>query len=191
MSDLSSHGGAVSYQTLRDRLIAGDTTIDYRELRMAYTLTPEYRPYGYNESKTALFAAFRQLDPQPLIEAANRVLEYNYVSMDAHAALAHAYELLEDKERCRFHREVLDGLCESILGEGDGLTPETAWKVICTDEEYAVMLATHRQVVGQRLLYLLDHPYDEITVIDNFTAEQSVFYFDIEIQIKHREGRLR
>src|SRR4051812_21323661 len=128
---------ATAYALLVDRLKALDRTVDFTELRMAFTDTPAYRGMmmGFYQP---LWRTLNARDFEGAIKLADRVLQQNYVEPNAHMVAARAHQELGHGEQAEFHRFVADGLLRSITSSGDGKTAETAYHVIDISEEYAV-----------------------------------------------------
>jgi hypothetical protein len=128
------------YETLVTKLKAGDTSIDFKALRIAYTKTKEYRPYGgSSEDPEVWFAAINRHDFTVAAAGAERGLRESYIDINAHAVAALAYAGLGEATKAAFHKAVYFGLTGSILGSGDGKTPETAYVVIAADEIYVLL----------------------------------------------------
>jgi hypothetical protein len=70
---------------------------------------------------------------------------------------------------------------DSILDSGDGRTPETAFIVIETGEEYALLGMTGFEVIRQSLIKSNGHSYDKMEVKHRKTGETAVFFFNVDI----------
>src|SRR2546421_2328651 len=126
-----------NYESLLARVKQGDHTVDFKELRLAYTETKDYNPYGGDlETRTAMATAFKDKQYDKALEQANKVLSKNYVDAVAHLIAFVSHRELQHTEQSAFHKYILDGLLKSISNSGDGKSEETAFVVISTDEEY-------------------------------------------------------
>ena len=70
----------------------------------------------------------------------------------------------------------------SILKSGDGKSPESAYKVICSSEEYAVMQYFHYRLLKQSLVCKDNQHYDVMQVLDE-DQKPKTLYFNISIAI--------
>ena len=171
-----------SYDDLVAKVKAGDTTVDFKAMRIAFSKTKAYSPYG-NESDPvkAAFAAIEQKKFKDAIKKTDESLKQCYIDMDAHVAASIAYKGLGDTVKSDFHKAVYLGLVNSILSSGDGKTPETAYLVISTHEEYITFRALGLGAGGQALVHLNEHSYDVQTSADPTTKAAMKIYFNIDI----------
>jgi hypothetical protein len=169
-----------SYQTLVAKVKSGKTDIDFRALRVAYTQTSQYNPYGKDENISLMFEALDTQEFSKAIEYANAVLEKNYVDIDAHYVLLLAYGKTGNNERSEFHRAIAMGLIDSIA-IGDGSTPESALQVIDTREEYIMLNIAGLEAKKQTLQQFNDKSYDVFDVINRESGQSFTLYFDVSI----------
>lgn len=130
-----------SWSTLRDRLAAGDTGIDFRALRLAFAASAEYqvdtpalRDWQHKVGKALAAEDFPGAD-----KAATEWLALEYVNPFAHLGAARAQEGLGADARAAFHREVAEGLLDSICQPGEGQTPDAPCAAISVAEIYAYL----------------------------------------------------
>lgn len=169
-----------SYQTLVTKVKNGDTHIDFGALRIAYTQTSQYNPYGKDENVPLMFEALNRQEFSKAIQYAQSVLEKNYVDIDAHYVLLSAYGETGNNERSEFHRSVAMGLIDSIA-TGDGSSPETALKVINVREEYIMLNIAGLEMQKQTLQQFNDKNYDVFDVINRESGQTFTLYFDVSI----------
>ena len=119
-----------------ERLKSGDRTVDFTELRMAFTETDAYNGM--------MMGIYRQLwnplnakDFEGALKVVDAVLLRNYAEPNAHMVASIAHAQLGRQMESQFHRFIADGLLRSIMSQGDGKTQETAYRVIDVSEEYA------------------------------------------------------
>jgi hypothetical protein len=175
------------YERLVEHAKAGDKTVDFRELRLAYANSPNYESGPDTDpQKKAMWAALNGRDFAKALKTADVVLAINYVDMDAHFAEYVAHRELKEQELADLHNFILRGLLKSIADSGDGKTPETSFQVIEVHEEY-VFLRT--MGVGlpekQSLLQKNGHSYDAITFEDPASKQKVTLYFNVDIPVKH------
>ena len=170
-----------TYETLLEKVKKSDPAIDFQELRLAYTETKAYGPYGGDaETRKAMFAALRANEYDKALAGATEILNPNYMDIMAHFGAFVANRELGHTDKATYHRFVFDGLLNSIKNSGDGKTMETAYVVISTDEEYALFNYLGLRPGDQALVKEKGHSYDKMTVVDPKTNETMVFYFNID-----------
>jgi hypothetical protein len=169
-----------SYADMLDKLKKGDLTVNFRDLRMAYTETKDYSPYGRPDTR-AMFDALRAREFDKALSEAESILSKNYVNLNAHFVAFVAHRESGRAAKADFHKAVFEGLIKSIMGPGDGKKVETAWTVISTDEEYVVLNYLGLRPAGQALLHDKGHSYDAMTATDPKTNERVTYYFNIDM----------
>jgi hypothetical protein len=168
------------YDVLLEQVKKADPGADFLKLRMAFTETASYKPYGPDRETHAKMAeAFEKQDYLKAIELGEKLLNTCYVDLRAHAVMHRAYAQLGKADQAKFHRHVLDGLVQSILKSGDGKTPATAYVVISTDEEYAVLGVLEIQRTRQALLGEKGQKFDRIEGVDQKSQERVTLYFNV------------
>jgi hypothetical protein len=170
------------YQTLLKRVMSFDRTVDFKALRLSYAETTDYNPYGDDKAKKSeMFEALRNKDYDKAVSAAQAILEKKFVDIEAHFVSSIAFREMKNVERYNFHHFVASGLVDSILDSGDGKTPETAFIVIETGEEYTLLRMTGFEVVRQSLIESNGHSYDKLEIKYRKTGELGVFFFNVDI----------
>lgn len=170
------------YEALLERVKAGDTAVSFKELRIAFTESQGYAPYGGDsEGRKSMLAALQEKDYDKALGSAGTILKQKYVDIIAHLVSSIAYNELKNVERAKYHHGIVDGLIQSILKSGDGKSIETAYVVIATDEEYALFNVLDMKAVSQSLVHDKDHSYDKMDVVDRKTNQTTTFYFNIDI----------
>lgn len=170
-----------TYSQLVERLKSGDRTVDFTELRMAFTETDAYNGM--------MMGIYRQLwnplnakDFEGALKVVDAVLLRNYAEPNAHMVASIAHAQLGRQMESQFHRFIADGLLRSIMSQGDGKTQETAYRVIDVSEEYAFFRAMNLTPRSQGASAPKDGEpiVDTMTLIDNRTKEERVLYFAVE-----------
>jgi hypothetical protein len=178
---------AKTYEDLLAKLKAGDTGIDYKALRMAYTATKDYSSYGIDgDMKTKLFKALGEKKYKDAVDIAEEVLKTNYVEMNAHFVAFVSHRELGDAKKSEYHKAVFSGLINSILNGVDGKTAKTAYVVICVPEEYVVLNYLGHRRGDQALVNEDGHKFDVLTVTSE-KNETLKLYFNIDIVWKGYE----
>ena len=169
------------YGELLEKLKKGERTVDFKELRLSYTETKEYSPYGNDrDARKAMFAAMNSKDWDEALKQSAKILDKNYVDLNGHFGAYVAHREKGDADKADFHKFVFQGLIDSILKPGDGKSTEKALVVISTDEEYVILNFLGLRPAGQALLNVEGHSYDKMTAVDPKTNETFEFYFNID-----------
>ena len=170
-----------SFAVLLERAKKSDATLDFKELRMAYTETADYSPYGGDrETRKKMFAALNAKEFDAAVESAEKILAKNFVEINAHFVAYVAHRESGRAEKATFHKYMFDGLVKSITGSGDGKTAETAYVVITTDEEYTLFNILGLRPAGQALITQNGHSFDRMTATNSKTNETVTYFFNID-----------
>jgi hypothetical protein len=174
---------ASDYYEIVKKLRTHDVAVDYKTLRMAYTLTPDYNPYGTEAYKTrdAAYNALNRKDYKEAVRLAESLLEKNYVDLDAHLICRLAYKELNNILKYGFHTGVLRGLVNTLYASGDGTSPEKAIAVIAVREEYFLLNANGLKKIKQSLMNVNGKRYDKMEVEVKKTGEKKTLYFNVDI----------
>src|SRR5947209_17228756 len=141
-----------AYDALLKRVKDGDKTVDFKELRMAYADSSHYSPYGgHSDAQKAMFAAMRASQWDEALKQSAKILEKNYVDINAHFGAFVANHEKRVADKADFHKFVVNGLIKSITDSGDGKSTDKAFVVISTDEEYALLNFLGLRPMGQAL----------------------------------------
>jgi Domain of unknown function (DUF4919) len=170
-----------AYEALLKKLKGGDRTVDFKELRMAYADSSGYNPYGGDrEARQAMFAAVNAKQWDEALKQSAKILEKNYVDLNAQFVAAVANHEKAVADQADFHRFIVRGLFDSITNSGDGKSADKSFVVISTDEEYALLNFLGLRPLGQALLNVGGHSYDKLTAVDPKTNEKHELYFNID-----------
>jgi len=174
--------GNQDYYDLVKKLKSNNTNVDFQALRLSYTKTQDYKPYGADDSaKDAAFDALNKKNYAEALKRAESVLEKNYVDLDIHLLCLIAHREMGNSEKSAFHSAVLKGLVGSLYASGDGTTPEGAIVVISVSEEYFLLKANGLKAIKSSSMMINDHHCDKMDVENKKTAEKKVIYFNIDI----------
>ena len=181
-----------SYESLLARVKNNDQSVDFKELRMAFTNTPAYSPYGGDlDSRKQMFAALQAKEFEKVLENAEKILSKNYLDINGHFGAMVAHRELGHADKAAYHRFVCDGLLNSIKNSGDGKSTDTAFVVISTDEEYVLFNWLGLRPTGQALVNDKGHNYDRMTVVEPKTNQTLTFYFNIDKPFNWLGNRLK
>jgi hypothetical protein len=169
------------YEVLLERVKRQDAAVNFRELRLAYTETKQYSPYGGDrETRKAMFASLNSKQYDQALISSEKILAGNYLDINAHFGAYLANRELGHADKADFHKNIFQKLLKSISDSGDGKTMATAFVVISTDEEYALFNFMGVQPTAQALIEDKNHHYDKMTVTDPKSEQNSIYYFNID-----------
>jgi len=171
-----------SYGDLLKRVKEYDRSVDFGALRLAYAATPAYNPYSNDgDTRDSMYSALRDKKYDEALRAAQKILENNYVDIDAHTVCKIAYRQMADNDKSALHAFVAGGLIDSILASGDGTAPETAFVVINTSEEYILMRVLRLKFGKQSLIGNAGHNYDKFEAVEPKSGNALEIYFNIDV----------
>jgi Domain of unknown function (DUF4919) len=132
------------YSQLVKKLEAGNTTINYAELRENFLESEQFKTANRQNSdlsslRKAMHGLMNKSKPAEIIDVAKKILSIDYTDMEAHKILRQAYKILGDTANSTKHHDIEFGLLNSIIKKGDGKTCQTAWPVIQITEEYFIL----------------------------------------------------
>jgi len=163
-----------------------DSGADFTKLRLYYTNTAMYKPFGGKEKELMgpMFNAMQKRDYKICLQMAGEILEVNYVSLNAHYAATRCNYGLGAVEEGVFHKYVLDGLVASVGASGTGTSKEDAYVTISPNEMKAFLdlhgLDVRRQKTDRDKRK--GRAYRIITVVDETGGRKEVV-FDITSQM--------
>jgi hypothetical protein len=151
--------------------------VDWQALRFAYADSSSFDLMGEHTdaARRAMFEALNKDDDKTVIDEANKILDADFVDIDAHVALDLAYQATGQSALSTREHQIALGLLKSVH-TGDGTTPEQAFTVISVGEEYATMRAFALSVTGQALIETPPHSYDRLTVTDGAGKTHTIFF---------------
>ena len=160
---------------------AGKLDIDYTAFRTAYVASPKYEPYGAARLLVIqMKKAFTAGDCPAAMAHAKEIFEVNLVQIDAHYVTAVCQRKAGNEEEARRAHAMLMGLVKSVLGSGDGKSPETAFVVIAIEEEYSVLAAFSLTLVSQALVNLGGSAFDRMEVKKRDSDQTVTLYFNVD-----------
>jgi len=164
---------------------------DVKRLRELYVRTARYQPYGADHfSPDTMFEDIDAERWEQCRASAAKVLERNYVDMNAHFGLMVCNREDGRRTEAEHHEAVLRGVIEAILASGDGESMKTAFVTYYTPEIHAFLGVNGLQTISQALSEVEGRWFDIMTVKDRETGKQRGLYFDITWQWM-RQGQMR
>jgi Domain of unknown function (DUF4919) len=168
------------YPALLTRLKQGDRTVDFLEIRRAYADSREYTDTSDSEDTKAMYRALDKGDFARAIEISKKILDGNYLDIDAHQAAYLANHELHIEAEAEFHQYIAHGLISAIFQSGDCKTRETACEVLSTHEEYVILQVLDLRPGSQSLVRSGKHSYDVLDAVDPKTSQKVTLYFNID-----------
>lgn len=169
------------YSDFVKKLESGHTDINYREFRESFIDSRQFviasgKSTKLRDLKREMYSQMGERNYEEIIKITKAMLSIDYTSLIAHKILRQTYEIIGDVEGAKKYKAIQFGLLNSIVKNGDGKTPETAWPVIQIEEEYFILGILKAKVVKQSKIN--NHGiYDKIEVTIN--GEKRTFYFEI------------
>lgn len=170
---------AGDYKDLLDKLKKGDTTIDFVKLRLSYTETKDYSPYGGSEERNAMYQALGKKDFKNALKLAEEMLKTNYVDLTGQFTAFRANTELGNTKEAEFHKKVFLGLMDAIT-VNDGKTAKTAMISIGISEQYFIMSYFGFPRGNKSLVRENGSIFDVHNVTNPETKENRYFYFNID-----------
>ncbi len=138
-----------------ERLMQGDTDIDYTALREAYAVTRPYEAERLAGLKARADLFFRMEEWGEASRLGIEMIERNPVFAEAHMMLRGVYQAVDEPEEAAFHEAIARGLIDSVLASGDGRSESTAYAVV-DDSEVRMLSRLHGWMERARSNYIRD-----------------------------------
>jgi hypothetical protein len=153
------------------------------EERLQYAASPEYDPYN-TDARDSLKRSNDLLEKKDFagaIEETKKGLTKDRLNIRLLMLQAAAYRAQGDTAKADEVRKRWFSLIDSILGNGDGRSFETAFQVISVDEEYALTSVMGLEVTGQALVENNGSEFDELHVKNAKTGDAFDLYFNVDL----------
>ncbi|MFD1217871.1 MULTISPECIES: DUF4919 domain-containing protein [Microbulbifer] len=172
------------YRRLLAEAFALSFTLDFDRLRAAYVASPEYNPRGGMEvaGLPEAYQSVQEGDFDRCLGHLDKVLEENYMSLEAHmiGIVCSSREGHFDREDS--HRYMVEGLMASIERSGDGRTQESAFRTISSSELRGFVRLKGLQVLDQSVVYDDHGVYDKMQVRDPESGDEYALFFNVSQQ---------
>jgi hypothetical protein len=169
------------YSKLVRKLEAGQTNINYRDLRESFVDSQQFKVLGERKPdldtlRKTMHDLMKESKYPEILDAAKKMLSIDYTDIEAHKILQQTYKILGDGSNQRKYHDIEFGLLNSIVKSGDGKTCRTAWPVIQVTEEYFILDMLGAKVLQQSI----DTTGGQCDRIEVQTDEgKKVYYFEI------------
>jgi hypothetical protein len=186
--------GGDAYAQLVARAEAGDETVDFLEMRMAYLQSPAFAQgraaaLEVRGLRTAMFAAMSSGDVKAVNAKAKETLGLVYIDLEAQKARYQSCAKLGDEACAAQGKRIELGLLKSVISAGNGLSCAAAWKVVLVDEEYFILRIRDMNLTRQSLVQDAGRVCDKMEVTDE-TGKPATYYFDVGDMLKAEDALL-
>lgn len=175
---------AAHYQALVQRAWKHDPTLNYAELRTAFSKT---KAWEENQELSQLTAkGFDEIDAKRYDVAKNYakiLLENNFASPRTHLFMETLYFYLGDKTAQENHKEIRRQLLLSIFKGGDGKSPTTAYRVITIAEIYDLLQSIGGKSEGVKTVEVGGHTFDIIRARIEGESSPRMLYFNVDVPV--------
>lgn len=177
------------YNALLGRIKDGDLTVDFRTFRLNAALAGRAAgplEFAEHSARERLLASGNY---QGALDSARQTLERNYASVYGHLDAKIACQKLNDSKQAAIHEKLQNALADSIRDSGGGKSPETAWFVVNTPEEYFFLRQElHVSPRSQALVHKGGHLYDRVDTTNLQTKEPQSFWFNTDVEMGNSGG---
>jgi hypothetical protein len=176
------------YDALAVRVLAGDETVDWRELRLAAVVAGVNGDFDWREADKRAQTDINEDKYDAALAEALSITRHNIANAQGHFDAFVAYKHLgRDADQAK-ERAMLNGILNSISSSGDGKSAATAWFTVDPSEEYIYMgLVLKLHPRGQALVQQDGHAYDKMTAAPDTGPEQTIWFnTDTDMQMMAR-----
>jgi hypothetical protein len=175
----SAPDASARFEEMLDRVRKGDMSVDFQALRYAYAATGGDRAHrrALDDLLGMMFRAYKAHDFDGAIDASQKILALNYLDIDAQVICDLSYRMQSNSISAEPCHEMATRLLRSIADSGDGLAPESAYRVISTREEYSFLNAVGLKPVGRQTVTHDGRSFDVVDVADAGSGGTRTIYF--------------
>ena len=186
---IGSKGNEFYYPELLRRFETADTSMTVEQYYYFYYGTatrPDYNPYqgsNYDELREALRGDTLTKDNwRRAAQAIEKQLKSDPTNLRFHVYKQIAYSNLYGEDSMEANNSYMQAimLYFAIRATGDGQSPETAFHVICTTDEYGLMEMLGLSPKSQSLIEKNGRSYDVMELEENEIGLESM-YFDVTV----------
>ena len=171
-----------TYADILRKVKETDSSVNYKEFRLAYADSADYKPSADPQIRRAMFAAIAVKDHAKAAELAEAILKNRYVDIYGHQVAAVAYRELGDRGKSAVHGSLARELIRSIVESGDGNTPESAMQLISEEEEAIILQALDLKANKQQLMDQDGHTFDRVDAVDSSDVTVTL-YFNLDVPV--------
>lgn len=162
------------------------TPLAFDNIIKVYPLTTNYDPYTGIEQAQKLVAN-NSMDTQNwrlCLQATSAILNENFTSLTGHYGAMVCHLESGNTTQGEFHKRMLNGFVSAVIRSGKGTSPQSAFYVTSANDLYAFIQLQNHIAVGQSLVYQDKRPIHAMTVRNQTTKKESVWYFDVTAQFR-------
>lgn len=165
---------------------------DIEEIRKVYVDTERYDPYAVDQAdiEKNMFEGLKNEDWEKCLANATKILDANYINLDAHYGAMICADGSGDDSKGEFHRKVLIGLLDAIRKTGDGESEDSAFFCTSTSEVWSFIRMQGYRIAGKSLDVIDGRSYDVMEVVDPDTDREFEWYFDVTAQLEFLNAQL-
>ncbi|MDP4185331.1 MAG: DUF4919 domain-containing protein [Bacteroidota bacterium] len=166
------------YKKLIKRYNDFDSTLTTQEYSLIYYGFSFQKDYIVNQpSEISLNKLLKSNDYEKIVAECIKILDKNPVSLLANNEMGYAlYKLNKPESEWGKYQKRFRAIRKAIVYSGDGLSPETAFKVICVSDEYNILYSYFKisNIHHQSLVGI----YDKFDIDPSKYYQANVMYFD-------------
>ena len=183
--------GFVRYTALLMRTLDGDTTVDFSRMRFWFTQTKKYDPFalagaakltGYRDS---MYQAYTARNWRVVRDFASKILQREFCDLDAQSLASTSNLQLGDTILSKVQGWTAHKLLESIKSSGDGLSPQTAFKLISIAEQRPFLAYLGYTSKNVESVVIDSRTLDKVTARKTDSKRESEIWFDVTLPYLH------
>ena len=188
--DLLNDIGFVRYTALLMRTLDGDTTVDFSRMRFWFTQTKKYDPFalagaskltGFRDS---MYLAYTAKNWRTVRDFAGKILQREFCdSMLSRWPRPPTCTWRYDPSKVQgwtAHK-----LLESIKSSGDGLSPQTAYKLISVAEQRPFLAYLGYTSKNVESVVIDSRTLDKVTARKTDSKKETEIWFDVTLPYRH------
>lgn len=175
---------------LLERFMSFDTTLtneDYKYLYYGYVYTDMYNPYGIHEEEDEFYDLYYDKEYERAIEIGNKMFIQDPVNTKVLFKMLVCHHQQGNSELANNYAMLYYGLLTVIYFSGDGISEETAFKVINVSDEYEILSELGLQSAGQALIGNCDRLSidQESQEVEKDQKKIKELYFDVSLPFEY------
>jgi hypothetical protein len=183
--------GFVRYTALLMRTLDGDTTVDFSRMRFWFTQTKKYDPFalagaakltGFRDS---MYLAYTAKNWRTVRDFAGKILQREFCDIDAQSLASTSNLQLGDTILAKVQGWTAHRLLESIKSSGDGLSPQTAYKLISVAEQRPFLAYLGYTGKNVESVVIDSRTLDKVTARKNDSKKETEIWFDVTLPYRH------
>lgn len=174
---VTNANSATHYPKLLQRFNQFDTSLtvnDYRLLYYGFVFEPGYEPYRDNGT-SEIMPLVKERKYDKALDVCDKILSINPVSITTNSYKSFVLMNMAENDSSRRYAIRVRKLLNAILSSGDGLTCETAFKVIYVSDEYTLLRDVFEaEPEGRKTV----PPCDRFNILKSSNFNSKTIFFD-------------